>query len=328
MVSIIVPVYNAERYLEKCVSSILAQTEGDFQLILVDDGSTDASAEICDEFAKKDSRVMVIHQKNAGVSAARNAGLDAACGEYICFVDPDDTLEPDMLEHTTTAALTNGADLVLFDPYVRFQGRSDVSVDSIPFLPGNTSYEKKQISPAQLRFMAGTVWRFLYQRDLIERNKLRFDTTLPLSEDRLFNITAMGCCKKIYYLREPLYHYWINPGSAARKYRTDLLDIVLNTHLKMSRTLELHWGADYLPICEQSYLVDGALICAYNTFSPQSPLTWKRRYLEIKRIVNDPMIRKAYGKLEKPSLRQRMVLNKCCGLLCVTAWLWNMKNSK
>lgn len=98
MVSIIVPIYNAEQYISKCIESILAQTYRDFELILVDDGSTDMCGKICDEYAKQDSRVHVIHQENKGVSAARNAGISLAKGEYIMFVDSDDFITENMLE--------------------------------------------------------------------------------------------------------------------------------------------------------------------------------------------------------------------------------------
>ena len=108
-VTVIVPVYNVEQYLRRCIDSILAQTFGDLELILVDDGSADSSGVICDAYAEKDSRVKVIHQKNSGVSAARNTGLDAAEGEYIAFVDSDDHVDPDYL----AALLQTKADLVI-----------------------------------------------------------------------------------------------------------------------------------------------------------------------------------------------------------------------
>ena len=98
MVSIIVPIYNVEQYISKCIESILAQTYRDFELILVDDGSPDNCGKICDEYAKQDSRVHVIHQENSGLSAARNAGIDDAKGEYIMFVDSDDFITDNMLE--------------------------------------------------------------------------------------------------------------------------------------------------------------------------------------------------------------------------------------
>lgn len=326
MVSIILPVYNARTDLKRCVQSVLSQTYGDFELILINDGSTDGSAALCDELAAGDSRITVIHQENAGVSVARNTGLDAARGEWVCFVDADDTLEPDMLERTLDAARQHDVQLVLFDPYVRAKGQSRAEVDSMPFFPESTVVTKKEMTPTQLRFMAGTVWRILYKRALIESNGLRFDEILPLSEDRLFNIGALGCCDRLYYLRQPLYHYWVNPGSAARKYRENMMDVVINTHKRLSAALETYWGPEYLPIYERVNLVDGALLCVYNAFSPKSSMTLGQKYGQVKQIVNRPEIRCAYEKLEKKSVRQQLVWHRCCALLCVTAWLWHLKH--
>lgn len=111
--SIIVPVYKVEKYLPRCIDSILAQTFGDFELILIDDGSPDGCGRICDEYAQKDKRIVVIHQKNMGVSAARNAGLDIARGRYIGFVDSDDWIEPQMYEVMVDAIRENGADMAV-----------------------------------------------------------------------------------------------------------------------------------------------------------------------------------------------------------------------
>lgn len=321
MVSIIVPVYNAERYLEKCVESVLKQTMKDYQLILVDDGSTDKSAALCDAFAAQDSRVTVIHQKNAGVSVARNVGMNAATGEWICFLDADDTILPQLLERTTAVGRDSGAQLVLFDPYV-YEG-DRITVDSMPFFTESTLISRKDITPEMLRFMAGTVWRVLYSRQLLQDNGLRFEVTLPLSEDRLFNIEAMGCCESLYYLREPLYNYMILSNSSVRKYRANLLEVVMNTHERFSRILEALWGKEYCPIYEKINLVDGSLLCVYSTFAPESALTWKERYQKIREIVNKPEIHGAYDRLEKRTMRQKLVWKKRVLLLCLTAWVWN-----
>ena len=115
LISVIVPVYKVERYLCRCVDSIIAQTYTNLQIILVDDGSPDGSGAICDDYAAKDSRITVIHKKNGGLSDARNAGLVAACGSYIGFVDSDDYIEPEMFEELLLKAMDTGADLTLCD---------------------------------------------------------------------------------------------------------------------------------------------------------------------------------------------------------------------
>ena len=114
-ISVIVPVYKAEKFLSACIESILNQTYHDFEVILVDDGSPDSSGQICEEYAKKDSRIKVIHQKNAGVAASRNVGLDIAVGEYITFVDSDDYIQFQMYEKMLKCALDNDCDFVMCD---------------------------------------------------------------------------------------------------------------------------------------------------------------------------------------------------------------------
>ena len=119
LISVIVPIYKVEKYLHKCIDSILAQTYTNLEIILVDDGSPDNCGKICDEYAAKDSRIKVIHQPNGGLSAARNAGLDIATGDYIGFVDSDDYIAPDMYEKLYNALVKNDADMAICD-YQRF----------------------------------------------------------------------------------------------------------------------------------------------------------------------------------------------------------------
>ncbi|MCI8441525.1 MAG: glycosyltransferase [Provencibacterium sp.] len=121
LISVIVPVYNVEKYLERCLGSLLGQTHRQMEFLLVNDGSTDASGEICDRFAAKDSRIKVIHQKNAGVSAARNAGLEAAKGEYIGFCDPDDYVEPDMYEYLLKLLQSEKADIAVCSGWYEYK---------------------------------------------------------------------------------------------------------------------------------------------------------------------------------------------------------------
>ena len=114
LVTVVIPIYNTERYLPRCIDSVLSQTYCCLELLLVDDGSSDGCPAICDAYAERDSRIRVIHKENAGLGMARNTGIDAATGDYICFFDSDDYVEPDTLEVCVTAAVTNEADMVIF----------------------------------------------------------------------------------------------------------------------------------------------------------------------------------------------------------------------
>ena len=173
--SVIVPVYNTSRYLSKCVDSILDQTCGDFELILVDDGSTDGSAGICDAYADRDIRTKVIHKKNGGVSSARNTGIDVATGTFLWFVDSDDYIEPFSLEQLLAATKEHAADLYIFN---NASLREFVAVDLEEFLRRYYFTYAAGFGP----------WNKLYRRSIVERRRLRFDCEETIGEDLLFNV--------------------------------------------------------------------------------------------------------------------------------------------
>lgn len=325
-ISIIVPVYQVEKYLPRCLNSILMQTFADFELILVDDGSTDNSGVICDIYAEKDKRIRVFHQQNTGVSSARNVGIDVAQGKYIGFVDADDWVDTEMLKELHDVINNNKCEMIIFDPYVYKGDINSVIIDSLPSYSSSQCIYKNNIIPEQLRYLAGTVWRCLYSADLINANKIRFNCSLPLSEDRIFNITAMGCSENIYYLRKPLYHYWIYKNSSVSKYRENLFDIVLYTQKIMSEVLLKYWDKNYILYYEEVNLCNGALLCVYNAFSKYSTLSFYKRFHIVKSIVDNQTIRKAFDNSSKKNLRYWLVRKKCYLILSIVGVLWNIKN--
>lgn len=204
-VSIIIPIYKAEAYLRKCLDSILNQTLSDFELILVDDGSPDNSGNICDEYAQKDLRIKVIHQQNGGVSVARQAGLDAANGEYTIHIDPDDWVDSTMLEELVDKARKEAADMVICDYWTEdSNGRHYVSQD-----PGkNLSAEiiLRRILQQQLH---GSCCNKLIKRTCY--NGIGFyPAEITCFEDELFNIKVLNRNIIVSYLPSAYYHYRIN----------------------------------------------------------------------------------------------------------------------
>ena len=202
MYSVVIPVYEAKDSLMRCVESWLGQTEEDLELILVDDGSTDGSGSLCDACAGKDERVRVIHQKNAGVSAARNAGIERAKGEYLLFTDSDDYVARDYLEQMGKALVRSGADLVLCGFHHLYEGADIVK------LPGESRVfrllegEEDFLTLYEQSFL-NMPWNKLYKRERAGR----FDTSLSLGEDLLFNLDYLGRCEKVAVLAEPLCYY-------------------------------------------------------------------------------------------------------------------------
>ncbi len=204
--SIIVPVYKVEKYLPKCIDSILAQTFRDFELILIDDGSPDNCGAICDDYAARDSRIKVIHQENAGVSAARNAGLDIAAGTYLGFVDSDDWIEPEMYETMIATAKEKNVDVVVCGfRYTDLAGVEicDKGVSSADIL----NIDKMLMDTFGLRqkLFYGAFTNKLIKSEVI--SKTRFRIGIALFEDCFTILELYKNCKKIAVIRRALYNY-------------------------------------------------------------------------------------------------------------------------
>lgn len=205
LVSIIVPVYKAEKYIHQCIDSLLAQTYRNIEVILVDDGSPDNCGAICDEYAAKDCRVKVIHQQNGGVSVARQTGIDHATGEYSIHADPDDWVEPNMIEELVTKAVADNADMVICDFYR--ESKSDrIHVCQNPGDDLSASAVLRKILSQQLH---GSCWNKLVNRSRIEGIGFTPED-LCILEDELYNIRILTRSIKVTYLPKALYHYRID----------------------------------------------------------------------------------------------------------------------
>lgn len=206
--SIIVPVYNTAAFLPRCLESLIGQTYRNLEIICVDDGSTDGSAAILDEYAAKDVRIKVIHQENAGVSAARNRGLDAATGELVAFVDADDWLEANTYE-TAVQAFCAGVDMVCFGCMV--DGVSDATLEEYcNRIPSG----QVQVTPRLVSRMNASVWNKVYRRKLLEDYDIRFPEGVAYGEDSAFFYCVAGVGTWIIGLPQRFYHYEQTPGSA------------------------------------------------------------------------------------------------------------------
>ena len=210
-ISIIIPVYNAEEYLDRCLESIVEQNYSSYEVILVDDGSTDSSPLICDRYSATDPRFRTIHKANGGVSSARNAGMNLAKGEYLMFVDSDDALLPDALERMVEDVM--GEDIVI-GGYTTYIG----GVPSREMLPMNTrSYKGGEMA----RFFEDNIkrncemldapWSKMFRRKAV--GDLRFCEDLSYAEDKLFVFTFFSKCRSAHTCSVPVYAYHIRPGS-------------------------------------------------------------------------------------------------------------------
>lgn len=216
-ISVIIPVYNAEKYLTECVDSVLTQTFYDFEVLLIDDGSSDNSGIICDSFLKIDSRIKVFHKANGGVSSARNLGISQAKGEWIVFVDSDDTLTPKILEQISSYKGT--AELMAFN-WLKLSLTGEI-LDSSNFmdeeLPIDIFWTSKFSQKRQL-----APWGYVYSSCLLKKNSISFNTDLIMSEDRLFNVMYFTEVKKVKCIGEIGYHYKDNQESVCNSRNSKL----------------------------------------------------------------------------------------------------------
>ena len=213
LVSIIVPVYNAEKTIDRCVNSILNQEYRDFELLLLDDGSTDTSGEICDAYAKKDPRVRVLHKANSGVSDTRNRGIARAKGKYLQFADSDDWFTPEATKFLVQAITDHNCDMVIADFYrvigERVSQKGNIEEEGVM---EQTDFAIKMMQkPAD--FYYGVLWNKLYKRSIIEKHHLRMDSSVSWCEDFMFNLEYVRHARTIYALKIPVYYYVKTKGS-------------------------------------------------------------------------------------------------------------------
>ncbi len=224
IVSIVIPVYNVEKYLERCLDSLVNQTYTQLEIILVDDGSTDASPKICETWASGDNRIKVIHKQNAGAGLARDTGLEFATGDYVLFVDSDDYMDVTTVEKCVTESQKHNADVVMF-------GRCNVldngTQKRFPLVTSKLFFEGEEVVSDILnglftyqRGFGISVWGKLFKRSIISDNHLHFESERTvLSEDALFCLHAFSYVSRVSVLPENLYYYCQNGESLSRKYK-------------------------------------------------------------------------------------------------------------
>lgn len=226
-VSVVIPVYNQQEYIGACLDSLEQQTFADFEVLVVNDGSTDRSSAVIAEHAQRDTRIRLIDQANGGVSTARNAGLAQASGMWIGFIDPDDTLEPEYLD-TLVAAAHENTDIVM-SACVAFGDGQEARQHFFPqsFTAGDEEHKRplyhqlidgSYVQPQGFVTAIGVPWGKLYRRAFLEAQRLTFDPQLPRMQDNIFNMQAFAAAREIVYLDVAEYHYRVG-GLGERTYR-------------------------------------------------------------------------------------------------------------
>lgn len=255
LVSIIVPVYNVEKYIDKCVRSLLNQDYCDIEIILVDDGSLDKSSAIIDKLQKKDNRIVTMHQKNQGVSSARNAGISIATGEYITFVDGDDWVDANYVTYFVDLLEKSGCDIVMNKN--NYFGGHEVSGNSFSVISA-----EKAIEWIYLGDLFVAVWNKMYRRSVLGRNGVKFNEKIWYGEGMLFNVEILQYVSKVAIGEKLVYHQTFNPDSAMRKFNLESnlcgiksLELQKEAWIKVNQDIEIAW--EYHRFCFNRSIIDG-----------------------------------------------------------------------
>lgn len=288
-ISIIVPVYNVENYIHKCIRSILEQTYHNFELILIDDGSKDSSGRICDQYALEDKRIKVFHQKNKGVSIARNLGISKSSGNWLTFLDSDDWVENYYLENITKLIQHNNIDIVCCNYFKDFE---------TSYLPNDgTNYEiqirnnNKEIYNLLLmtvysdyykyineyKFDMTPIWNKIYKSSIIKTNNIQFKETLTRSEDVLFNIEYIKKTNSIAFTSECFVHYVKRSNSITNTIHDNIAEILVNSATEINKALPIN-----------DNLIKKCLVCRYLKYLLEFTSTiMKNTNVPFKRKIND-----------------------------------------
>ncbi|MFC5531540.1 glycosyltransferase [Cohnella yongneupensis] len=296
-ISIIVPVYNMEKYLVQALDSLISQSIRELEIIIVNDGSVDASGEIIDRYARMDNRIIVVNQDNAGLSAARNSALAVATGKYVAFFDSDDWVEPDMYDTLYRAAELEDCDYVFCNHFKDFEQSGEVRRSASRYETG--LYATREEFRNQILFHLiirgegeAVVWNGLYKRELIESHSLRFGQHLIL-EDYVFNMQYLHLVRSARFVDAPLYHYRIRAHSLSRTLHDGLFANLVEVHEMKEKLIdqsELKGKSDHIE--DAKWFISLARNYIYLEYMFNDPKRPKRKLRKISETVHHEKTRK------------------------------------
>lgn len=304
-ISVIVPVYNVEKYLSRCIDSILNQTMQDFEIILINDGSTDSSPKICNEYGRKDKRIRVVHKSNERVSAARNDGIKVAKGKYVSFVDSDDWIQPTMYEEMYEKAVSLNCDFVMCD-YTK-KGKEVEYTVSQPILEGfyDKSRIEKDIFKCLIMFedieLPPTISNCtcLFDREFLINNELYYDEDIHYCEDSIFGSKAMYNANRFYYMKASyFYNYFYNPNSTTSKYNYNKWE----SYLKINRRLREYFNSDLFDFTRQIKINMLYFVLNFLSEIGRSNLSFKDKQKECKKTLNNTEVMDIFNDFKLPNV--------------------------
>lgn len=335
--SVIIPVYNVERYLDQCVQSVLKQNLKDLEVILVDDGSQDCCPQLCEEYAKADSRVRVIHKNNAGLGWARNSGLDVATGEYVTFLDSDDYVDLDTYNTVCDIADKKALDSVRFICN-RFKddGSHSAIVRDAKLVTCNDARQIKRYAlsifdpnKSATNPTGGSACMAVYKLSVIQKHHLRFLSERKyLSEDYVFNFSFYQYAKAIGYLPNTYYHYRVNMGSTTRKVRLDKMVMAEKYCLYVSQLIADFGYSKEDQYYADSYYVGEARGVTLQVFKSSLSLSEKRKWFQEE--VATPYFHEVFARFtfRRLPLKQRITFHTMKRHLFLPTYLFLVVYSK
>ena len=321
LVSVILPVYNVDKYLDRCLETVTKQTYLDLEIILVNDGSKDASGRICEDWARKDRRIRVIHKENAGAGYARNTGLDSATGEFVCFFDADDFIELNVIEDAVCAMKANQADVVCFGMH-SVDASGEVIRSVVPdgigpvfegsavqdiFLPNLIHKNPRDRAPMKLY---ASLWSAMFSMELIQRAQWRLVSEREyMSEDVYSLLVLYKSVRKVVVLPHAYYYYCENPASVSRNYVPGHYHNIRKFYLETSKLCaELGYNQELLHRISKPYL-------GYTTATMKklvsSNCCLRDKYRELQNIITDDVLQKVLvqNKNDKVSASRRILFD-------------------
>ncbi len=327
-VSIVVAVYNGEQYIDKCIGGLQAQTYKNVEFLIVDDGSTDRSGELLDQYAEKDERIKVIHQKNGGLSAARNAGTRAATGDYVVYFDVDDTVTNSVIEDNVKLANKHDADVVMFCFWYYLVDR-DVKQDnnmSEGFVGNGEEYFDKFLIPTIDNEVFNAPWNKMYSLSFLRENKLQFNPEFPIYEDIIFASKMLQYADSVVVNNKSYYTYYVkSSGSLITKYTDGYFASVTRFYDNAMKYCSMHKN-NSRQIEKFNTLYLKLVMTNLKQISCHKAFSQKHRCELIKDICNSEQVRKAVdlAKLDRRrSLTKNLIRFKSVKALCTMYQILN-----
>lgn len=327
IITVIIPVYNAEAYLEECVKSVLSQTYPNINIILVDDGSTDGSSFICDRLSQIDSRIDVIHKSNEGVSAARNLGIKHSNGDYICFIDADDIIDVQMIEKLYKNMINNNTDLsICGHTTVISDGNNKRRVDHIPCLfCGTTKEFLKQVACFLDNESIQGPCAKLFKKKIIQNYRLLFPVNMEYGEDTFFVLSYISYTERISSISDIGYFYRkINSSSLSSKVDPNRIEIFIDLYELLNQIMIKYEVQDYSLIARR--LCIAALACINELFSPDDIFDKSIRMSSITRILLKKEIVSSFRNQRKKNAKYYLIHRLLPNHLWVIGLLFSIKH--